>query len=50
MFSDAYDMKLVDDIVYEVECKMITIRKGADVGVYTLALSRFFVDTSSYKL
>lgn len=33
MFSDAYDYKLVDDAVYEVECKMITIKKGADVGM-----------------
>lgn len=33
MFSDAYDYKLVDGAVYEVDCKMITIKKGADVGM-----------------
>jgi len=33
MFSDAYDMKLVDDVAYEVDCKMITIKKGADVDI-----------------
>lgn len=25
MFSDVYDPKLVDDVVYEVDCKMITV-------------------------
>ncbi|TLS23346.1 uncharacterized protein PpBr36_06734 [Pyricularia pennisetigena] len=25
MFSDAYDPKLIDDVVYEVDCTMITI-------------------------
>jgi hypothetical protein len=34
MFSDAYDMKSVGDgIAYEVDCKMITIKKGADVDI-----------------
>jgi hypothetical protein len=25
--------KLVDDVVYEVDCQMITIKKGADVDI-----------------
>lgn len=33
MFSDAYSPKLINDVIYEVECKMVTIRKGADVGM-----------------
>ncbi|KAH8152403.1 uncharacterized protein LAJ45_03243 [Morchella importuna] len=33
MISDAYDMKLVDDVVYEVDCTMVTIKKGADVDI-----------------
>ena len=32
MISDAFDMTLTDDVVYEVDCKFITIKKGADVG------------------
>jgi len=31
--SDAYDLKEIDDIAYEVDCKMITIKEGAvDIG------------------
>ncbi|EJU06032.1 translationally-controlled tumor protein [Dacryopinax primogenitus] len=31
--SDAFDMKLVDDIVYEIDSKMITIKEGeVDIG------------------
>lgn len=33
MFSDAFPHKLVDDIVYEVDCKSITIKSGADVDI-----------------
>ncbi|ELQ34695.1 translationally controlled tumor protein [Pyricularia oryzae Y34] len=36
MFSDVYDPKLVDDVVYEVDCKMITVdavNVGADATV-----------------
>jgi len=33
MFSDAFPMKLVDDIVYEVDCAMITLKAGnVDIG------------------
>ncbi|ODQ63931.1 translationally controlled tumor-associated [Nadsonia fulvescens var. elongata DSM 6958] len=33
MISDAYDMTLVDDVVYEVDCQMITIKEGdVDIG------------------
>ncbi|KAI8136981.1 translationally controlled tumor protein [Fennellomyces sp. T-0311] len=33
MFSDAYPIKLVDDIAYEVDCQMITISEGeVDIG------------------
>lgn len=27
------DRKLVDDIVYEVDCKMVTVKKGVDVDI-----------------
>ncbi|KAI7868326.1 translationally controlled tumor protein [Spinellus fusiger] len=33
MFSDAYDVKEVDDIAFEVDCKMIQIQAGADVDI-----------------
>ncbi|KAG0125740.1 Mss4-like protein [Tuber indicum] len=33
MISDAFDMTLVHDVVYEVNCSMITVRKGADVDI-----------------
>jgi len=33
LFSDAFPIKLVDDIVYEVDCAMVTIRAGeVDIG------------------
>ena len=33
MVSDAFDLKLVDDIVYEVDCQMVQVKKGADVDI-----------------
>jgi hypothetical protein len=33
MFSDAFPVKLVDDIVYEVDCALITVKAGADVDI-----------------
>ncbi|KAJ3722885.1 translationally controlled tumor-associated [Lentinula raphanica] len=33
MFSDAFPLKLVDDIVYEVDCQLITVKAGADVDI-----------------
>ncbi|KAH7105508.1 translationally controlled tumor-associated [Auriculariales sp. MPI-PUGE-AT-0066] len=33
MFSDAYPMKLVDDIIYEMDGQSITIKPGADVDI-----------------
>ncbi|KAK0453695.1 translationally controlled tumor-associated [Armillaria borealis] len=33
MFSDAFPLKLVDDIVFEVDCQTITIKPGADVDI-----------------
>jgi len=33
MFSDAFPMKLIDDVVYEVDCSKETIREGeVDIG------------------
>ncbi|KAJ6599021.1 translationally controlled tumor-associated [Mycena vulgaris] len=33
MFSDAFPVKLVDDIVYEVDCSMIVVKPGdVDIG------------------
>ncbi|KAL5530717.1 hypothetical protein ACEPAF_6975 [Sanghuangporus sanghuang] len=33
MFSDAFPVKLIDDIAYEVDCTMIVVRPGADVNI-----------------
>ncbi|KAL5527379.1 hypothetical protein ACEPAG_6170 [Sanghuangporus baumii] len=33
MFSDAFPVKLIDDIVYEVDCAMIVVKPGADVDI-----------------
>ncbi|KAJ2936922.1 hypothetical protein H1R20_g168, partial [Candolleomyces eurysporus] len=33
IFSDAFPVKLVDDIVYEVDCAMIVVKDGADVDI-----------------
>ncbi|KAF9652241.1 translationally controlled tumor-associated [Thelephora ganbajun] len=33
MFSDAFPLKLIDDIVYEVDCALITVKPGADVNI-----------------
>ncbi|PUU83879.1 translationally-controlled tumor protein [Tuber borchii] len=33
MISDAFDMTLSQDVVYEVDCKFITVGKGADVDI-----------------
>jgi len=33
MVSDAFPLKLVDDIVYEVNCQMITVKAGADIDI-----------------
>ncbi|KIJ56817.1 hypothetical protein M422DRAFT_198014 [Sphaerobolus stellatus SS14] len=33
MFSDAFPIKVVDDIVYEVDCQMIIVKEGdVDIG------------------
>ena len=32
-FSDRVSSKLVDDIVYEVDCQNITVKAGADVDI-----------------
>ncbi|KAI8091336.1 Mss4-like protein [Gilbertella persicaria] len=33
LFSDAFPLKLIDDVAYEVDCKMITIAEGdIDIG------------------
>ncbi|KAI9325693.1 translationally controlled tumor protein [Zopfochytrium polystomum] len=33
MISDAFKMTEIDDVLYEVDCKMVTIRKGVDVDI-----------------
>ncbi|GAW07117.1 translationally controlled tumor-associated [Lentinula edodes] len=33
MFSDAFPLKTVGDIVYEVDCSLITVKAGADVDI-----------------
>ncbi|EGF81151.1 hypothetical protein BATDEDRAFT_19187 [Batrachochytrium dendrobatidis JAM81] len=33
MVSDAFDMKEVDDIAYEIDAKMLTIKEGADIDI-----------------
>ncbi|CAB4492927.1 unnamed protein product [Rhizophagus irregularis] len=31
--SDAYPMKLVDDVVYEIDCQLVTVKKGVDIDI-----------------
>ncbi|KAH9049056.1 translationally controlled tumor-associated [Lactarius hengduanensis] len=33
MFSDAFPIKEVDSIVYEVNCQLITVKAGADIDI-----------------
>jgi len=33
MFSDAFPVKPINDIVFEVDCQTITIKKGADIDI-----------------
>jgi hypothetical protein len=33
MISDVYNLKEVDGVLYEADCQMITIKKGADVDI-----------------
>ena len=33
MFSDAYDMQEVDDVIFEINCTMVNIKAGADVDI-----------------
>lgn len=33
MISDAYDIKEVDDTIFEVDCQMITVKAGEDVDI-----------------
>jgi len=33
VMSSAFDPQIVDDIVYEINCKSITIKQGADVDI-----------------
>ena len=35
--NDAAYRKVIDDIVYEVDCQVITIKPGADVDIGTLS-------------
>jgi hypothetical protein len=33
MFSDAFPVKVIDDIVFEVDCALIAVKAGADVDI-----------------
>ncbi|BFZ64325.1 Translationally-controlled tumor protein [Saitoella coloradoensis] len=33
LLSDAYDIKEIDDVVYEVDCSMVQVKAGADVDI-----------------
>ncbi|GBE79476.1 translationally controlled tumor-associated [Sparassis latifolia] len=33
MFSDAFPIKEIDDVVFEVDCQMITVKAGADIDI-----------------
>jgi len=33
LFSDAFPTKEIDDIVYEVNCAMITVKQGTDIDI-----------------
>jgi hypothetical protein len=39
MFSDAFPIKTVEDIVYEVDCQLIEVKPGVDVGALRLCHS-----------
>jgi hypothetical protein len=50
MFSDAFPVKLVDDIVYEVDCAMTVIKEGeVDIGSLYLFETRFTSIVSSRR-
>ncbi|KAJ1921958.1 hypothetical protein H4219_000305 [Mycoemilia scoparia] len=33
LFSDAYPLKEINDIVYEVDCKLVQVKEGVDVDI-----------------
>lgn len=33
MFSDAFKITEIDDVAYEVDCKLITVKEGCDVDI-----------------
>lgn len=33
MFSDAFPIKTIDDVIFEIDCAMINVKKGADVDI-----------------
>jgi len=33
MFTDAFEVKEIDDVVFEVDCQMVTVKAGADVDI-----------------
>lgn len=33
LVSDAYDLKEVDDIVYEADCQLVTVKQGGDIDI-----------------
>ncbi|EEB07684.1 translationally controlled tumor protein [Schizosaccharomyces japonicus yFS275] len=33
LVSDAYDLKEVDDIVYEADCQMVNVKQGGDIDI-----------------
>ncbi|THH32921.1 hypothetical protein EUX98_g1309 [Antrodiella citrinella] len=33
MFSDAFPIKEIDDVVFEVECSLVTVKSGADIDI-----------------
>ncbi|KAF9453075.1 translationally controlled tumor-associated [Macrolepiota fuliginosa MF-IS2] len=33
MFSDAFPLKTIDDVVFEVDCQLITVKAGADIDI-----------------
>jgi len=33
LITDAFKMKLVDDVIYEVDCQMVKVKKGVEVDI-----------------
>ena len=47
LLTECADSKVVDDIVYEVECLLITVKAGADIDIGELFVQSVSMTSSS---